>query len=91
LIIDILSGMIAMEKTLVGINLLDPRVLLEEGIRKQLVLAIAKILHETLVFPSQRVEEFESRLTQLTQILDGFRRSFQCILSLAQELEPCSF
>jgi hypothetical protein len=23
--------------------------------------------------------------------LDGFRRSFQCILSLAQELEPCSF
>lgn len=79
-----------MEKTLVGINLLDPRVLLEEGIRKQLVLKIAKTLHETLIFPSQRVEEFESRLTQLTQILDGFRRSFQCILSFVLKCEPFS-
>jgi WASH complex subunit strumpellin len=73
------QGMIAMEKTLVGINLLDPRVLLEDGIRKQLVHTIARTLHETLTFPSHRIDEFESRLTQLTQILDGFRRSFQYI------------
>jgi WASH complex subunit strumpellin len=72
------QGMIAMEKTLVGIKLLDPRVLLEEGIRKQLVLIISRALHNTLAFPQHRIEEFELKLQTLGNILDGFRRSFTC-------------
>ncbi|KAM9958880.1 hypothetical protein ACTFIW_012470 [Dictyostelium discoideum] len=85
------EGILAMETTLVGIIEVDPKQLLEDGIRKELVLQIALAMDKTLIFsgkpyqaPSnkqQQQQEIEllQRLKELSNILDGFRRSFQYI------------
>ena len=70
------EGILAMKTTLVGIIQLDPRQLLEDGIRKQLVQQICVALNEHLVFKSGKLEEFEDRLQKLGQALDGLRSSF---------------
>ncbi|KAF2071648.1 hypothetical protein CYY_007041 [Polysphondylium violaceum] len=74
------EGILAMETTLVGIIQVDPKQLLEDGIRKELVLQIAQAMDKTLVFKNQKQQdELQSRLKELANILDGFRRSFQYI------------
>ncbi|EGC36216.1 hypothetical protein DICPUDRAFT_151370 [Dictyostelium purpureum] len=75
------EGILAMETTLVGIIEVDPKQLLEDGIRKELVLQIAQAMDRTLVFNSknQKQDELLQRLRELSNILDGFRRSFQYI------------
>ncbi|KYQ93508.1 hypothetical protein DLAC_06205 [Tieghemostelium lacteum] len=77
------EGILAMETTLVGIVQVDPKQLLEDGIRKELVLQIAQAMDRTLVFQrnqkSQDGLELANKLTELANILDGFRRSFQYI------------
>lgn len=44
------EGVAMMETTLVGVIQVDPRRLLEDGVRRELVLLVAKILHEGLTF-----------------------------------------
>ncbi len=44
------QGILNMKTTLVGIIQLDPKQLLEDGIRKQLVQQICSAMHETLIF-----------------------------------------
>eukprot|EP01103_Thecamoeba_quadrilineata_P007563 TRINITY_DN17421_c0_g1_i1.p1 TRINITY_DN17421_c0_g1~~TRINITY_DN17421_c0_g1_i1.p1 ORF type:complete len:1167 (+),score=245.82 TRINITY_DN17421_c0_g1_i1:17-3517(+) len=73
------EGILAMETTLVGIIEVDPKKVLEDGIRKELVLTIAKTLDSTLTFTSGKTADFEGRLKQLSATLDGFRRSFEYI------------
>jgi len=74
------EGILAMETTLVGIIQVDPKQLLEDGIRKELVLQIAQAMDKTLVFKNaKQQDELQSRLKELANILDGFRRSFQYI------------
>lgn len=69
-----------MKTTLVGVICLDPRKLLEDGIRKELVLHISKALHDELTFSIRpKPEELENRLNSLGQIMDGFKRSFEYI------------
>ncbi len=74
------QGILAMDTTLMGIIKLDPKQLLEDGIRKELVRQIASTLHELLVFkvPGQ-LTDFETRLTALGTKLDGVRQSFEYI------------
>jgi WASH complex subunit strumpellin len=73
------EGVLAMKRTLVGIISLDPKDVLEAGIRKELVRQIAQNLNSHLIFNSGAVSDFEARLSHLGQKLDGFRQSFEYI------------
>lgn len=69
-----------MKSTLVGVICLDPKKLLEDGIRKELVQHISKALHDELTFSVKpKPEELENRLNTLGQIMDGYKRSFEYI------------
>lgn len=72
------EGILAMQTTLVGIIKVEPKQLLEEGIRKELVYKLASAMDKILIFKTGKIDEFESRLKQLASQLDGFSRSFQC-------------
>jgi len=72
------EGILAMETTLVGVDRVIPKQLLEDGIRKELVFRVASALHKVLVF-NRKLDEFERRLQALAQVLDGYCRSFQYI------------
>ncbi len=74
------EGILAMEKTLMGIIEVDPKRLLEDGIRKELVRQIAVALEKNLIFkPNGKVQEFEEQLKVLASQLQGMLRSFEYI------------
>ncbi|XP_053393927.1 WASH complex subunit 5-like isoform X1 [Mercenaria mercenaria] len=74
------EGIMMMKTTLVGIIKIDPKQLLEDGIRKELVQQVAWALHNTLQFnPKAKVNELMPRLHSLGEQMDGFRRSFEYI------------
>lgn len=74
------EGILMMKRTLVGIVQIDPKQLLEDGIRKELVQRVAKALHEGLVFnPRAKTSELVPKLEAIGQKMDGFRRSFEYI------------
>lgn len=73
------EGVLSMKTTLVGIIKLDPKEVLEDGIRKELVRQVAIALNEFLVFKTGRISDFETRLTMLGQKLDGYKQSFEYI------------
>lgn len=74
------EGILMMKRTLVGIVQIDPKQLLEDGIRKELVQRVAKALHEGLVFnPKAKTSELVPKLEAIGQKMDGFRRSFEYI------------
>jgi WASH complex subunit strumpellin len=73
------QGMLSMDKTLFGIIQVDPRNLLEDGIRKELVRNITNSMNSILVFPSGRIEAFEGVLEELAKVLLGYKRSFEYI------------
>lgn len=69
-----------MEKTLVGVICIDPKQLLEDGIRKELVKNISLALHTNLSFNSKaKTCELETKLETLAQIMNGYKRSFEYI------------
>ncbi|ELU12274.1 hypothetical protein CAPTEDRAFT_155968 [Capitella teleta] len=74
------EGMLMMKTTLVGIIKIDPKQLLEDGIRKELVKQVALALHNGLIFnPKAKSSELSSKLDTLGTVMDGFRRSFEYI------------
>ncbi|KAJ8919831.1 hypothetical protein NQ315_006360 [Exocentrus adspersus] len=74
------QGMRMMKNTLVGVVCLDPKKLLEDGIRKELVLHISKALHAELTFGAKpKAEDLENKLKSLGHIMDGYKRSFEYI------------
>lgn len=74
------EGILQMKTTLVGIIKIDPKKLLEDGIRKELVQQVAKALHNDLVFnPKAKSSELIPKLVLVSQKMDGFRRSLDYI------------
>ncbi|XP_050401033.2 WASH complex subunit 5 isoform X1 [Patella vulgata] len=74
------EGILMMKTTLVGIIKIDPKRLLEDGIRKELVQQVAYALHKGLMFnPKAKVSELMPKLGILGEQMDGFRRSFEYI------------
>ncbi|XP_035827087.1 WASH complex subunit 5 [Aplysia californica] len=74
------EGILMMKTTLVGIIKIDPKQLLEDGIRKELVMQVSQALHTGLIFnPKAKVNELLPKLTVLGDQMDGFRRSFEYI------------
>ena len=69
-----------MKTTLVGIIKIDPKKLLEDGIRKELVNQVASSLHKGLIFsPKLKPGELVEKLKVLGANMDAFRRSFEYI------------
>uniref|UniRef100_H2YIV2 WASH complex subunit 5 n=1 Tax=Ciona savignyi TaxID=51511 RepID=H2YIV2_CIOSA len=74
------EGVLTMKSTLVGVIKIDPKQLLEDGIRKELVMQVARAMHQTIMFnPKAKVSELTPKLTLLAQSMDAFRRSFEYI------------
>ncbi|XP_047110859.1 LOW QUALITY PROTEIN: WASH complex subunit 5 [Schistocerca piceifrons] len=74
------EGILKMKSTLVGIIRVDPKQLLEDGIRKELVKQIATALNTLLVFNQKsKTSELMTKLESLEKIMDGYRRSFEYI------------
>uniref|UniRef100_A0A7N5JFP6 WASH complex subunit 5 n=1 Tax=Ailuropoda melanoleuca TaxID=9646 RepID=A0A7N5JFP6_AILME len=58
----------------------DPKQLLEDGIRKELVKRVAFALHKGLIFnPRAKSSELMPKLKELGATMDGFHRSFEYI------------
>ncbi|XP_062043982.1 WASH complex subunit 5 [Lepus europaeus] len=74
------EGILMMKTTLVGIIKVDPKQLLEDGIRKELVKRVAFALHKGLIFnPRAKPSELMPKLKELGAAMDGFHRSFEYI------------
>ncbi|XP_067323390.1 WASH complex subunit 5 [Anolis sagrei] len=74
------EGILMMKTTLVGIIKVDPKQLLEDGIRKELVKRVALALHRGLMFnPKAKPSELMPRLKDMAATMDGFHRSFEYI------------
>uniref|UniRef100_A0A3Q3W3I2 WASH complex subunit 5 n=1 Tax=Mola mola TaxID=94237 RepID=A0A3Q3W3I2_MOLML len=58
----------------------DPKQLLEDGIRKELVKRVAYALHKGLIFnPKAKLSELMPKLKEMGATMDGFYRSFEYI------------
>ncbi|KAM9308792.1 WASH complex subunit 5 [Gastrophryne carolinensis] len=74
------EGILMMKTTLVGIIKVDPKQLLEDGIRKELVKRVALALHKGLIFNSRaKPSELLPKLKEMAATMDGFHRSFEYI------------
>ncbi|CAM6121354.1 unnamed protein product [Calypogeia fissa] len=71
------QGILAMRKTFIGAIELDPRQLLEDGIRNQVVKEIASALHSILVFPAGKTTSFEDTLQELFSALNSQQKSME--------------
>ena len=84
------EGILAMEKTLMGVIEIEPQRLLEDGIRKVLVDKLCQILHQSLRFDhmesnskadkgAQRSVSFEEHLSALSKRLEGIKVSLEYV------------
>lgn len=76
------SGLLAMKETTIGVVLVNPHQLLEDGIRKELVEQVTRELHSGIWFDVAKpvaVEQLHKELVQLRQRLCGIRDSFEYI------------
>uniref|UniRef100_A0A7M4ERS8 WASH complex subunit 5 n=1 Tax=Crocodylus porosus TaxID=8502 RepID=A0A7M4ERS8_CROPO len=74
------EGILMMKTTLVGIIKVDPKQLLEDGIRKELVKRVALALHRGLIFhPRAKPSQLRPKLKDMAATMDGYHRSFEYI------------
>lgn len=79
------EGVLAMKKTLLGVIKVDPRQILNDGIRKHLVDQTSRALHSLLVFDTRLGRgrdpkvAIEGQLSTLRDVLGGFRKSFEYV------------
>ena len=74
------SGVLAMKTTLMGVITVDPKQMLEEGIRKQLVKKIINVLYNNLIPVKQEqitAQRFGQIIDNVGRALDGIRHSFE--------------
>mmetsp|Transcript_15176 Transcript_15176/g.51428 ORF Transcript_15176/g.51428 Transcript_15176/m.51428 type:complete len:486 (+) Transcript_15176:2-1459(+) len=68
-----------MEKTLLGVIQVDPRRILEDGLRKETVRQVSLAMHQHLAFPQLTPAEIGRRLVALAGQLLAFRRSVEYV------------
>eukprot|EP00605_Chrysophyceae_sp_TOSAG23-4_P000393 GSChrysophyteH1.ASY1.ANO1.449.1 assembled CDS len=71
------EGVLVMQKTLLGVIQVDPRMILQEGLRRELVRLIAKAMFENLNFAILTQREIYARIARLAATLDGLKRSIE--------------
>ncbi|XP_022693191.1 WASH complex subunit 5-like isoform X2 [Varroa jacobsoni] len=74
------DGVLEMKTTLVGIVEIDPKQLLEDGIRKELVNQLSLSLHNGLTFSLKpKPGEMMEKLSALSNIISRYYRSFEYV------------
>ena len=79
------EGILAMEKTLLGVIQVDPRAILEDGLRKELVRQISLAMHNTLRFKKTENAPLQSHgaanraFVTLCARISGFRRAIEYV------------
>ena len=68
-----------MENYLVGVIEVNPKDILDEGIRKELIKLIFTVLDSNLKFKRGDIDDFESKLNILANNLEGFKRAIEQI------------
>lgn len=71
------EGVLVMEKTLLGVIQVDPRQILEEGLRRELVRLVASAMHNDLSFKEMSRKEINFKMSKLAATLDGLKRSIE--------------
>lgn len=71
------EGVLVMEKTLLGVIQVEPRQILQEGLRRELVRQIATAMHNNLTFKEMTPEEINTNISKLAATLDGLKRSIE--------------
>jgi WASH complex subunit strumpellin len=65
------ESILSLESYLLGVIEVNPKELLDQGIRKELLVLIHRILDKALVFQKGGVEDFNKRLVRLAEDLDA--------------------
>lgn len=74
------EGILMMKKTLVGVIELDPKLLLEEGIRDEFKETLSKTLSAQLVFSAKaNVSDVQLQLEALGRTMQGYKQAFQYV------------
>ena len=73
------ESILGMETYLIGVIEVNPKEILDEGIRKELIKLIHKTLDMCLIFRKGTFEEYEQKLTNLAANLEGFKKAVECI------------
>lgn len=75
------EGVLMMRTTWVGVIELDPKRLLEDGIRNELVRHLSKALHSSLIFDvkAKQASDLYDKLVKLAVVIDGYKRSFEYV------------
>lgn len=68
-----------METYLIGVIEVNPKEVLEAGIRKELIKLIAQILEKSLRQPARTPEEFFAKIVRLSEKLNSFKLSLEYI------------
>lgn len=71
------EGVLVMERTLLGVIQVDPRQILEEGLRRVLVREVTSALHSNISFKELSRQEINKNLTTLAQTLNGLKKSIE--------------
>jgi WASH complex subunit strumpellin len=71
------EGILVMEKTLLGIIQVDPRLILEEGLRRELVRKLSLALHQNLTFKDYTRKEIYENMNQVAMNLDSIKKSIE--------------
>ena len=79
---DFTKGILIMEKTFVGLIEIDPKKLLEEGIRRELVNKISEILNAHMTFKEGSIDAFIRKLDSLTDKLKKSQQALEYIQDL---------
>lgn len=75
--LNVFIGILKMRSTLVGVICIDPKQLLEDGIRREVSRLVGARLGAALTGASGG--DLATRLQQLAKHMDGYRRSFEYI------------
>ena len=70
------KGIFMMEKTLVGVIEVDPKVILEKGIRTELLKLLAKTFHQYIDFKINDKIALDKKLNELIVRISSIRKSF---------------
>ena len=70
------KGIFMMEKTLVGVIEVDPKVILEKGIRTELLKLLAKTFHNYIDFKANDKIALDKKLNELIVRISSIRKSF---------------
>lgn len=71
------EGILLMERTLLGVIQVDPRHILEEGLRRELVRLVSIAMNKYLTFPEMSMKEINENMQRVARTLDGLKKSIE--------------